>query len=238
MVDTLWPLTLNSVTLRRRGKAILNGLSHRFDGQGVAVVIGPNGAGKTSLLRAMHGLERLTDGSITWAGPEADARAQQAFVFQRCILLRRSVLGNLSYAARLSGMDKPTALAASERAATEIGLKDAIHQPARRLSGGEQQKLALAAALIRRPKALFLDEPTSNLDGRSTREIETMLLAAKANGIGIILATHDMAQARRLGQTFVFLQDGEIADHGRIEDGAFQTDHPACLAFLRGDIVE
>jgi tungstate transport system ATP-binding protein len=119
-----------------------------------------------------------------------------------------------------------------------IGLTDAIDAPAQRLSGGEKQKLALARALICQPKLLFLDEPSANLDGRSTREIERILIDARDAGTRIILATHDLGQARRLANDAVFLLSGQVHEAGPAETFFATPKMPETKAFFAGDIVE
>ena len=117
-----------------------------------------------------------------------------------------------------------------------IGLEALRNGQATRLSGGERQKLAIARALIRKPDVLFLDEPCANLDGHATREIEALLYEVASAGTRLVMATHDMGQARRLANDLVFLLDGKIHELGP----AAIFDRPATgalAAFLRGDIV-
>lgn len=238
MVENLLPLTATGITVRRRGKTLLGPLDLTLGATGVTVVLGPNGAGKTTLLKALHGLERLNAGTVKWSiAPEA-ARARQAYVFQTPILLRRTVHANLAYPLALAGVSTMQANKAIEDWATRCGLHRMLERPASRLSGGEKQKLALARALIAAPDLLFLDEPCTNLDGRSTREIEALLLAAHSTGTRIILATHDLGQARRLADEVLFLKDGKIHESGPAETCFATPQTEALRAFLQGDIVE
>lgn len=234
----LFPLTVRGAETRRRGARLVGPVDLDLDARGTTVVVGPNGSGKTSLLRMLHGIARLSRGSVEWAAPIAAARARQAFVFQRPVMLRRSVLGNVAYPLRLVGLGRAEARARAEDWIARVGLGGMEARPAAQLSGGEQQKLALARALVRRPDALFLDEPTAALDGRATREIEAILADARGTGTRLIMSTHDMGQARRLGTDVVFLLRGRV--HERAPAPAF-FDGPATTearAFLRGDIVE
>ncbi len=231
-------VSLRDVTVRRRGKTILGPLSIDLDAAGFSIVLGPNGAGKTTFLKILHGVERVTDGTAEWSVSAEEARQAQAYVFQSPIMLRRSVGQNLAYPLQLLGMDKADVAKRVLDWAGRIGLSDALERPAPRLSGGERQKLALGRALIRSPKVLFLDEPCANLDGRSTREIETLLLAAQRDGTRIIMTTHDLGQARRLASDIVFLLNGQV--HERAPASEFFTTPKTveAKAFMEGDIVE
>jgi tungstate transport system ATP-binding protein len=203
---------------------------------GITVVIGPNGSGKTSLLRMMHGLQRA-EGHVRWALPEAEAQRRQAYVFQRAIVLRRSVAANLAYPLRLLGISRAEAMRRAQGQAARFGLTPLLEQPAPSLSGGESQRLALARALITRPEILFADEPCAALDGRATREVEARLVEA-ADATTIVMATHDMGQARRIAARVVFLLHGRIHEAGPAEAFFAAPRTEAARAFLRGDIVE
>nr|WP_204115147.1 ATP-binding cassette domain-containing protein [Shimia biformata] len=207
-------------------------------GQKACVVIGPNGSGKTSLLRLLHGAARLHRGTITWACPTDEARHHQSFVFQRPVMLRRSVLDNIAYPLLVHGVKKPAALDAARDWAGRVGLTEMLRRPATVLSGGEQQKLALARALVTRPKVLFLDEPCAALDGRAMREIEAILTDAKTAGTKLIMTTHDMGQARRLADEVVFLLGGLVHETGPATTFFDHPETPEARAFLNGDIVE
>ncbi len=212
MVSALLPLVLEGVEMRRGGRRILGPLSLTLEGQGVTILMGPNGSGKTSLLRAMHGLERINAGRIRWKADLDTARARQAFVFQTPILMRRTVIECIGYPLRLLGTRRAAMRERAAAIAAEVGLGEALDKRASVLSGGERQKLALARALIRAPEVLFLDEPCANLDGRATRDIEAILLRARAGGTRIVMSTHDIGQARRLGDEVVFLHHGRVIE--------------------------
>ncbi len=238
MVNNLLPLTATGLTVQRRGKTLLGPIDLRLERTGLTVVLGPNGAGKTTFLKALHGIERLNAGTLTWNLTDAEARQQQAFVFQSPILLRRSVAANLAYPLSLARHPKALITKQVAQWAHRIGLGDALSRPAHRLSGGEKQKLALARALISDPKLLFLDEPCTNLDGRSTKEIEAVLQEAQQAGTRIILATHDLGQARRLATEVLFLKSGRIHESGPAASCLTTPQTPELRAFLNGDIVE
>ena len=237
-MSELFPMVATGIESRRYGQRLVGPLDLTLKGQGATVVIGPNGAGKTTLLQLLHGTARLSRGRIDWACPTEEARHHQAFVFQRPVMLRRSVLENLTYPLRLRGVAKLEARERAEAWAERVGLEDLLARPAPVLSGGEQQKLALARALICDPKLLFLDEPCAALDGRATREIEEILQRAKAEGTRLILSTHDLGQARRLADAVLFMRGGVIHDSGPAKEFFNRPETAEARAFLRGDIVE
>ncbi len=234
----VFPMTAKGIESRRRGQVLVGPIDLTLDGTGACVVVGPNGAGKTTLLRLLHGTARLSAGQIDWACPTDEARHHQAFVFQRPVMLRRTVMENLIYPLRLRGVPQAQARDRARDWAARVGLADMLDRSAPVLSGGEQQKLALARALISEPKVLFLDEPCAALDGRATREIEEILTQAKSNGTRLILSTHDMGQARRLADEVLFLLGGRIHESGPAEVFFNRPETPQARAFLRGDIVE
>ncbi len=236
-VRMILPLELKGVEVRRAGRLILGPLSWQLQGTGLTVVLGPNGAGKSTFLRLMHGLERPSRGELKWPVPRAEAYAAQAFVFQSPVVLRRSVRDNLAFPLRLQGYSRRKAWRVAEAWAERIGLLPLVDQPADRLSRGERQKLALARALVTKPKLLFLDEPTASLDGHATRAIEEILVAERAGGTRIVLATHDIGQAHRLADEVVFLLSGRIHEQGAAEAFFVGPQTAAAAAFLRGEIV-
>ncbi len=238
MVSALFPLVVDGATVRRRGKVLVGPVDLTLSAQGTTIVIGPNGAGKTSFLRMLHGIARMSEGSVTWACAAIEARSRQAFVFQQPVMMRRSVLGNLAYPLRLKGVSRAQARGQAAQAAEDVGLDQMLGRPAHFLSGGERQKLALARALITKPDVLFLDEPCSSLDGRATREIEAILMRAASAGTRLIMSTHDMGQARRLATEVLFLLNGKLHETGPAPQFFTDPSTDAARAFLNGDIVE
>lgn len=238
MVDSILPLLVESASVVRKGARLIGPVGIEIGRKGTTVVIGPNGSGKTTLLRLMHGLERPAGGSVRWAVADRYARRRQAFVFQSPIMMRRTVVDCIAYPLLLRGVRKSEARVSAGDWAERIGLGNMLDHRATSLSGGEMQKLALARALITAPEVVFLDEPCANLDGRATREIETILSQARAAGAFIVMSTHDMGQARRLAETVVFMYHGmlhEVAEAARFFSS---PSTPEAAAFLKGDIVE
>lgn len=238
MVNALLPLTLEAAVSSRRGKRLVGPVDLKIESTGTTVLIGPNGSGKTTLLRLMHGAARLSSGQINWACDIEQARYSQAFVFQRPVMLRRSVEDNLMYPLTLRKTSRAAARRSAQEWAERVGISSYLSRRASVLSGGEQQKLAIARALVTDPSVVFLDEPTAALDGRATRDVEAILQEAKASGTKLILSTHDMGQARRIADDIVFMLGGEIRETGAAKPFFAMPETVEAAAFLRGDIVE
>ena len=235
---SMLPLIAKGATVRRQGKLLIGPVDLQLDGQGTTIVIGPNGAGKTSLLKMLHGIVRLKAGSVTWSCPMEEAQRRQAFVFQQPVMMRRSVVDNVAYPLRLVGVSRREARAQALDWVRRIGLEPAADRSATVLSGGERQKLALARALIRKPEVLFLDEPCASLDGRATREIETLLNGAMRDGTRLVMSTHDLGQAQRLATEVILVARGQIQEHRPAADFFAGPETTEGRAFLRGDIIE
>ncbi|MGD9614355.1 MAG: ABC transporter ATP-binding protein [Alphaproteobacteria bacterium] len=178
------------------------------------VLIGPNGAGKTTLLRAAMGLTPASSGRISWAGRPTPELIRRAIVFQRPAMLRRSAGANIRYALRAAGLPRARRKAVEAELLARVGLAHLGRRPARRLSGGEQQRLAVARALALDPAVLFLDEPTANLDPAGTKAIEDIIRDIAALGIKVVLSTHDLGEARRLAGQVVLLHRGRVIEVG------------------------
>ena len=194
------------------GKRLIDTVNLQIPQQTLTMVMGPNGAGKSLLLRLLHGLLKPTAGRVLWEHQPLDEemRRDQAMVFQRPVLLRRSVAANIRFVLKLRGEAHPDRI---QEILSEVGLAGQANQPARLLSGGEQQRLCLARALALEPRVLFLDEPTASLDPASTAAIEAIVMRAHARGTKIIYVTHDLGQARRLADDVIFLNQGRLAEH-------------------------
>lgn len=229
------PLSVRDLRYTAGGVEIIRGIDLDIAAGAPTIIIGPNGAGKSVLLRLLHGLLPPMAGRIAWSMPEADARRRQAMVFQRPVMLRRSVLANAIYPLRLAGI--AGAEAAARGALDRVGLAALADRPARRLSGGEQQRLALARAWALAPEVLFLDEPTASLDPTATRQVEAIVAAIAAQGTKVVMTTHDLGQARRLAGEVVLLTGGRI--NARAEAAAFfaAPPTPEAASFLRGDLL-
>ncbi len=230
------PLRLENAGFAVAGTRLLDGISLTIPAGRRLILMGANGAGKSLMLRLCHGLIEPTSGRWIWANGETRPQAQ-AMVFQRPVLLRRSVAANLAYPLRLRGMGRTACREMVGQALSRFGLAALAERPARLLSGGEQQRLALARAWTMRPQILFLDEPTSALDPSATRIIEAMIESFSAEGITIVMSTHDIGQARRLAQNIAFLHRGRLIEHGPADIFFDEPGSAQARAYLSGELV-
>ncbi len=231
------PLKLEALGFAAGGREIIKSITCEIHSGTRTVILGPNGAGKSVLMRLCHGLLQPTAGLVTWMQEGAIRRVRrQAMVFQRPVMLRRSAMGNVIYALKLAGIAAEESRLRAEDVLEAVGLANVATRPARVLSGGEQQRLALARAWALGPEVLFLDEPTANLDPNATRDIESIISAIHASGTKIIMTTHSLGQARRLGDEILFLSDGQLVERASVEIFFRQPQSLEAIAFLRGEL--
>ncbi|WP_171174573.1 ATP-binding cassette domain-containing protein [Ruegeria sp. HKCCA4633] len=232
-------LEVKDLRIRSKGRSLLDVPSLVLDGPGPTLILGPNGAGKSLLLRCLHGLIAPDRGRVVQDGlPLCTAqKARQAMVFQQPVLLRRSVSANLDFVLKRQSMGRTDRKKRIAELLVEGGLDGKARQPARSLSGGEAQRLAILRALATEPETLFLDEPTSALDPSATQMIERMIRRASARGVRIVMVTHDIGQARRLAADIVMMQGGQVVEHGPAKQVLDAPESEASRRYLAGGLV-
>jgi tungstate transport system ATP-binding protein len=231
------PILFDGVDIRKGTTVLLRNLSLTISAGPPTVLIGPNGAGKSTLLRAAMGLIAPTSGGINWGGRRVPAPTGRAIVFQRPVMLRRTCAGNLEYALAAAGIvdaDRKSRLADLLRL---VGLEAVADRPARKLSGGEQQRLALARALARNPAVLFLDEPTASLDPGATKAIEDIVRSVSERGVKVVMATHDLGEARRLAGEILLLHHGELLESRSAQEFFADPLTAAAKRFVAGELL-
>jgi tungstate transport system ATP-binding protein len=229
------PIAFEDVGYAAGTTPILNALTLVIEPGAPTLLLGPNGAGKTTLLKLAMGLLRPVAGRIRYGTMPAIARRRHAIVFQKPVMLRRSVARNVAFALRAA--NRAPQAASIEALLQAVGLGALAERPARRLSGGEQQRLALARALARDPEVLFLDEPTASLDPNATKSVEDIILSIARRGVKIVMATHDLGQAKRLAGDIVLMAHGRLVEHAPA--GAFFRAPATEMGrrFLAGELV-
>ena len=242
MAPPILPLAFENVSFATGGTPLIHDLSFTLAAGPRTVILGPNGAGKSLTLRLCHGLLQPTGGAVRWAGPGAQKAAQrtprrQAMVFQTPVMLRRSALANVSYALALNGVPRSRRAGRAGEALARVGLEAIAHRPARALSTGEQQRLALARAWALEPEVLFLDEPTASLDPAASRAVEQAIDGIHQSGAKVVMTTHDLGQARRLADEVLFLHRGRLVESGPAADFFAAPHSPEAAAFLGGELL-
>lgn len=230
-------LTCRNLHYSINNRMLINDVSLSLSRTEITVVLGFNGAGKSLLLRLLHGMIKPTEGEVLWNGRPCNLtiRRKQAMVFQKPVLLRRTVIDNVRFVLRNYGIhDKNRA----PELLQHVGLDHLAQRPARRLSGGEQQRLALGRALANEPDVLFLDEATASLDPASVKAIEDIVFDARQRGTKIILVTHDIGQARRMAGEIVFMSDGKVAELTAAAQFFDKPDSNDALAYLEGRLPQ
>lgn len=235
-VNTL-PIALNEVSLRASNVTVLDSLSVTIPAGAPTMLIGPNGSGKTTLLRLLMGLVQIDSGHVVWGGHSQRPPDRCCIMFQRPTMLRRSAGGNIRYALDAAGIPR----AEHDRRTTEllalVGLSGLERRPARRLSGGEQQRLALARALAGDPQLLLLDEPTASLDPAAIKAIEDIVRSIAAHGVKVVMATHDLSQVKRIGGDVVILHRGRVIESGPVADVFAAPRSPQARQFIDGELL-
>lgn len=230
--STSLPITFADVGYAAGDTRILRGVTLALEAGTPTVLMGPNGSGKTTFIKLAMGLLAPTEGTVRYANGD---NRRFAMVFQKPVMLRRTARSNVAFALKAARREADDATIT--RLLEQVGLGALGERPARRLSGGEQQRLALARALARDPEVLFLDEPTANLDPAATNAVEGIIARASAAGVKIVMATHDLGQARRLAGDVVFLAKGRLMEHASASVFFTSPGTTEAARFLAGDLV-
>ena len=231
------PIMFMDVGIVAGGVTILDRITLTLSSGLPTVLIGPNGSGKTTLLRAAMSLLPVSRGFITWGGRESSLPTRRAILFQRPAMLRRSAAGNIHYALAAAGLPRAQRTSRTAELLADVGLEALARRPARRLSGGEQQRLALARTLARDPAVLFLDEPTASLDPAATKAIEDIVRNVTTRGVKVVMSTHDLGQAKRLAGDVVLLHRGRLIENAQAEDFFAAPRSEEGRKFIAGELL-
>jgi ABC-type polar amino acid transport system ATPase subunit len=225
------------------GKVVaLNGVSlNVFPGK-VVVIIGPSGSGKSTLLRCMNHMEVESQGEIWVDGEHLNGdqkrlnriRSEIGMVFQSFNLYPHlSVMENVTLAQRIvRKTDKQTAREIAMRQLEKVGIVEKANAFPTQLSGGQQQRVAIARALAMKPKIMLFDEPTSALDPEMIKEVLDVMLLLAREGITMVVVTHEMGFARAAADEVVFMDQGQIVEHGTPGEVFDHPQHPRTQQFL------
>ncbi|MDX5364206.1 MAG: phosphate ABC transporter ATP-binding protein [Pseudazoarcus pumilus] len=231
----MFPVTLSGVRFQPNGRTVLDGVDLELHDEGITLVMGPNGAGKSVLLRTLCGLIEPSAGSLKWAG---GARPEQGvmMVFQHPMMIRASVLENASLGLKPLGVSGAERRRRAAEILERVALADRAQESARHLSGGEQQRLALARAWLTRPRLLLLDEPTAALDPSATAEVERIIREIRTDGTRIVMTTHNLGQATRLGDDVIFMSAGRVREHTPVQRFFARPASEEARLFIQGEL--
>ena len=227
-------------------REVLKGVSLSVDKGSVVAILGPSGSGKTTLLRCINFLEKADGGSLTFDGERMDLarmtradaariRRKTAFVFQSYNLFRnKTVLQNVTEGLVVARrMPKAQADAVAVQMLEKVGMADRCGQYPHQLSGGQQQRVAIARALATSPEIIYFDEPTSALDPELTGEVLDVMRQLAAEGMTMLVVTHEMAFAREVSSHVVFMEDGVVVESAPSADFFERPGQERTRAFLR-----
>jgi len=216
-------IELRGITKEYGNVIALEDANLRIERDEAFVLVGPNGSGKTTLLRIVAGIEMPTRGEIYYQGANIDTKdisltKYVTMVFQKTVMFSGTVYDNVAYGLKLKGHKKSAILATVKEALKTVKLEGFEKRPAKRLSGGEQQRVAMARALVLGTEILLLDEPTANIDPKNAAIIENVLQEISKEKKTLLIATQNMAQARKLANRVAVLNRGRIDKIGRFQE--------------------
>lgn len=230
----IFPISMVNVTLNIDNKKLICNANININNNGLTVLMGSNGSGKTLILKMLHGLIVPNTGYILWNNQKFNnqIKLQQSMVFQTPILLKRSVRDNISFV-----LNRNLKISYQiDDILEKVNLLEFKNRPARSLSAGEKQRLALGRALATKPKLLFLDEPTSNLDPSTTKFVEDTVKEVSQNKTKVIFVTHDIHQAKRIADDIIFIDKGVVIEHTSSKDFFNLKNSVKAKSYLAGKI--
>ena len=232
-------LQLVDIKKNYRSVKALNSISVEMQGGKIIVLLGVNGAGKTTLMRIMAGLENADSGQLLFNNQNIDCKALRqvsTLVFQKSAMFSLNVYDNLAYGLRIRGVPKAEIKKKVAEALQAVRLSEFEKRRAKKTSGGEQQRIALARAFLLDSQVLLLDEPTANLDPNSATIIEKAMVSRKSAQRIIVMATHNLSQARRMADEIVHIYNGEIVEVAETENFFENPKSEISRKFVNGEL--
>lgn len=222
-----------------RSVKALKSVSLNLQGNKIVVLLGVNGAGKTTLMRIMSGLENPDSGKIFFNNQNTDDKALRqvsTLVFQKTAMFTMNVYDNLAFGLKIRKVPKEEIPKSVDEALHAVRLSGFEKRRAKRLSGGEQQRIALARAFLLDSHVLLLDEPTANLDPNSATIIEKAIISKKSSQRIIVMATHNLSQARRMADEIVHIHNGEVVEVAKPADFFETPTSEITRKFINGEL--
>ena len=232
-------LQLSNITKDYNKVCALNSVSLDLQGGKIVVLLGVNGAGKTTLMRIVAGLENPDSGQLLFNNQNiscGNLRKISTLVFQRAAMFSSNVYNNLAYGLKIRKVPKEEIKKRVSESLQAVRLTDFEKRRAKRTSGGEQQRIALARAFLLESHVLLLDEPTANLDPNSAAIIEKAIVSKKSEERIIVMATHNLSQARRMADEIVHIYNGEIVEVATPENFFENPKSEISRKFVNGEL--
>ncbi|MSO36640.1 MAG: ABC transporter ATP-binding protein [Acidimicrobiia bacterium] len=231
-------LDINGLSVHYGDTRVLSDISLRIDQAQIVCVLGPSGSGKSTLLRTIAGLETPTTGTVSWDGSDMTKtpvhKRRFGLMFQdHALFAHRDVIGNVSFGLRMLGHSQDVVESRARTALDRVGLSGFEQRHVHELSGGEQQRVALARSIAPEPRLLMLDEPFGSLD----RELRERLVGElhdvlRSVGIATLFVTHDQDEAFALADKVVLLRDGTVEQQGTPQEVWLHPETEAAAHFL------
>ena len=222
-------IELKDIIVKSNGRTILSIPHALIPADRITACIGPNGAGKTTLLKLLDGLVRPDSGTVSYS-----FKTKTALVLHHTPMIKASAKTNI---AMVCDADGSIENADVDRVIEQVGLNELANSPAHKLSAGERQKVCLGRAILQKPNLVLLDEPTANLDPKTTEQVEELIRQFDRQGVDVIFSSHQLAQVQRLAEHIIFIDQGEIKEKGPVGPFFNNPQTPAAKRYLQQELI-
>jgi tungstate transport system ATP-binding protein len=233
MVDTMENfekfIELTDIIVKSNGRTILNIPHALIPADRITACIGPNGAGKTTLLKLLDGLVKPDSGTVSYS-----FKTKTALVLHHTPMIKASAKTNIAMVCDADGSIENADI---NRVIEQVGLSELANSPAHKLSAGERQKVCLGRAILQKPNLVLLDEPTANLDPKTTEQVEELIRQFDRQGVDVIFSSHQLAQVQRLAEHIIFIDQGEIKEKGPVGPFFNNPQTPAAKRYLQQELL-
>ena len=222
-------IELKDIIVKSNGRIILNIPHALIPADRITACIGPNGAGKTTLLKLLDGLVKPDSGTVSYS-----FKTKTALVLHHTPMIKASAKTNI---AMVCDADESIKNADVDRVIEQVGLSGLANSPAHKLSAGERQKVCLGRAILQKPNLVLLDEPTANLDPKTTEQVEELIRQFDRQEVDVIFSSHQLAQVQRLAEHIIFIDQGEIKEKGPVGPFFNNPQTPAAKRYLQQELL-
>ena len=222
-------IELKDIIVKSNGRTILSIPHALIPADRITACIGPNGAGKTTLLKLLDGLVKPDSGTVSYS-----FKTKTALVLHHTPMIKASAKTNIALGCDADGSIENADV---DRVIEQVGLNELANSPAHKLSAGERQKVCLGRAILQKPNLVLLDEPTANLDPKTTEQVEELIRQFDRQGVDVIFSSHQLAQVQRLAEHIIFIDQGEIKERGPVGPFFNNPQTPAAKRYLQQELI-